>query len=156
MTQQTPLPPAPGDIVNEIVVHLEEQREYQFLVRFHSDSYPDGLVDEPPPLGSGVGPNPARMLAAAVGGCLSASLLFSTRKAKVEIGEIRARVHVAIGRNENRRLRVKKIAVEIETPVSAAQAEGFQKCLEIFEDFCTITESVRAGIPVEVKVNQGG
>jgi uncharacterized OsmC-like protein len=145
--------PAPtGEIVNEVTLDVEQQQDYQFLVRFGKD-YGDVLMDEPPPLGQEAGPSPARMLAAAVGGCLSASLLFSTRKAKVDLGKIRARVRVGIGRNENRRLRVKRIAVEIEAAVNPAQAAEFQRCVEVFEDFCTITESVRAGIPVEVKVH---
>jgi hypothetical protein len=31
-----------------------------------------------------------------------------------------------------------------------------QRCLAQFEDFCVVTESVRRGIPVRVKVVDGG
>ena len=58
------------------------------------------------------------------------------------------------GRNERRRLRVKRIEVNIDAPVNAEQAEEFRHCVEIFEDFCTITESVRSGVAIDVKVNQ--
>jgi hypothetical protein len=52
-------------------------------------------------------------------------------------------------RNEQKRLRIGKVRVRIEAPLGAA---AVQECLPLFEDFCTVTQSVRAGLDVEVEV----
>ena len=56
---------------------LEQQDDYAFLIRFDTPGAAPLLSDEPEPLGRGTGPNPSRLLAAAVANCLSASLLFA-------------------------------------------------------------------------------
>ena len=63
---------------------MEQQHDYRFLVDFGQEGMAPLVVDEPPPLGLGEGPNPSRLLATSVGNCLSASLLFCLRKAHVE------------------------------------------------------------------------
>src|SRR6266550_932883 len=50
------------------------------------------VVDEPEPLGAGIGPNPARVLGAALGACLGASLLFCLRRAHVDVSGLRTSV----------------------------------------------------------------
>ena len=47
---------------------------YEMEVDFGLPGVDTLTVDEPLPLGGGEGPNPARLLAAAVGSCMSASL----------------------------------------------------------------------------------
>jgi organic hydroperoxide reductase OsmC/OhrA len=58
----------------------------------------------------------------------------------------------SLRRNEAGRVRVGAIAVRIEPVVEQAQQARMRRCLEIFEDFCVVTESVRAGIQVDVAV----
>ena len=48
---------------------------YKFRVEFDVDGMPNLIVDELKPIGQGSGPNPTRLLSAAVGNCLSSSLL---------------------------------------------------------------------------------
>ena len=50
-----------------------------------------------------------------------------------------------------RRLRVGAVEVTIH-PQVAADAEPLMKCLGTFEDFCMVTQSVRQGIDVKVRV----
>ena len=64
-------------------------------------------------------------------------------------------MRVEHARNPQGRLRVGKIAVEITLPEAAADYAGIGRILAQFEQFCTVTESVRAGVAVEVTVKDG-
>ncbi|MCC7497990.1 MAG: OsmC family protein [Bryobacterales bacterium] len=138
--------------VEEVTITLEQLDDYEFKVRFDKPQYPEWLLDEPAPLGRDAGPNATRALAAAVGNCLSASLLFCARKAKVEIGPIRTQVRTQIARGERSRLRIVKVAVQIDPAIAEADRSRALRCLELFEDYCVVTQSVRDGIEVEVSV----
>lgn len=130
---------------------LEQQEDYAFLVRFDG-GLPALLTDEPPPLGQGKGPNPSRLLLAAVANCLMASLLFALRKFKNETGKLAAEVSGELVRNEKGRLRVGKATVAIRLGVAAEALQHLDRALAQFEDFCVVTQSVRSGFPVEVAV----
>jgi len=133
-------------------VTLDLQDGYRFLVDFQQEGVPPLLMDEPEPLGQGTGPSAARLLAAAVGNCLSASALYCLRRARIEVHRMRTTVRTSLERNEAGRLRVKGISVLIEPIVDEAEQGRMQRCLELFEDFCVVTQSVRSGIEVEVTV----
>lgn len=110
------------------------------------------LVDEPPPLGESGGPNPARLLGAAVATCLGASLLFCLRKARVDVQGLHSHVDGEVMRNERGRLRVSRIRVRLEPVVATEDQPRMARCLEVFEDFCVVTASVRQGVEVDVVV----
>ena len=132
---------------------LERIQNYEFKVRFDWDHLPPLLVDEAEPLGQRRGPNPSRLLAVAVGDCLSASLLFCLQKAKMEIKNIKTKVKGELTRNEKNRLRVSKIDVAIMVELADGQYDRINRCLDLFEDYCVVTASVRKGIPVSVIVS---
>ena len=125
---------------------------YAFTVNFAEGEGAPLVVDELPPLGEANGPNPARLLAAAVGSCLSASLLYCLRKSRVEVAELRTMVEGTIVRNERGRLRIGGLRVRLAPEVTQEQRERMGRCLDLFQDFCIVTESVRAGIAVDVEV----
>lgn len=125
---------------------------YAFVVDFEPDGVPPLLVDEAPPLGAGRGPNPARLLGAAVGSCLGASLLFCLRKAHIDVQQLHTSVEGTLVRNERGRLRIGEIKVRLAPQIAAEQRDRMSRCLELFEDFCIVTESVRQGIAVDVEV----
>lgn len=133
-------------------VTLDLQKGYEFLVDFQREGVPRLLMDEPPPLGEGHGPSAARVLAAAVGNCLSASALFCLRKARIDVRSMRTSVRASLVRNEKGRLRIGGIQVNIELEVAAEDRPRTGRCLELFEDFCVVTQSVRSGIDVQVEV----
>lgn len=113
------------------------------------------IMDEPPPLSAGAGPNAARMLAFAVGHCLSASLLFCLQKSRVPIASgAETSVEAVIRRNERGRWRIAQLTVDLRLPPLAEQS-ALERCRSIFEDYCIVTASVRQGIPVEVHLHTG-
>ena len=126
---------------------------YRFRVRFDREGVPDLITDESPPLGDGTGPTPSLLLATAVGNCLAASLLFCLGKARLSVEGLEAEVTTEFTRNEAGRLRIGSMKVRLLpswTPDTAAKA---QRCLQIFEDFCIVTQAVRDGVPIEVQVD---
>ncbi|MDE2089016.1 MAG: OsmC family protein [Gammaproteobacteria bacterium] len=137
-------------------VTLEHLQGYEFKVKFDWENVPDVVLDEPEPLGVRRGPNASRVLAAAVANCLSASLLFCLRKARVEPQGMRTQVTGNLTRNENGRLRIAGLDVRIMLDTGPQPAARLARCAEIFEDFCVVTESVRHGIPVQVEVLDPG
>jgi organic hydroperoxide reductase OsmC/OhrA len=124
---------------------------YAFSVDFGHD-IPSMTIDERPPLGQGEGPDPSRLLAASLAGCLGASLLFCLRKSRVEVQGCTATVNIRSGRNDKGRLRVQRVQVTLHPTVAAAQVAQMSRCLEVFEDFCVVTAAVRDGIAVDVAV----
>lgn len=132
---------------------LELQRDagYRFEVRSESSESPTFVLDEGPPLGEASGPAPTELLGAAVGGCLSASLLYCLGRDGIDVDGLRTWVEGTVERNEEGRLRITGLDVTLEIEGDADAAAG-TTCAEEFEDFCTVTESVRRGIPVSVGV----
>lgn len=133
-------------------VSLQQTGDYEFRVRFDGTGIPDLLTDETAPLGGDAGPNPSRLLAAAVANCLSASLLFALRKYKNAPGPLTGEAHCTLTRNEHGRWRVTHIAVDVNLSDATGVLEHLDRALAQFEDFCIVTESVRQGIAVDVRV----
>ena len=133
-------------------VTLDLLEGYKFAVGFGEEGVAPIVMDEPAPLGAGAGPNAARMLAASVGHCLSASALFCLRKARISVAAMRTTVVTTLRRDERGRLRVGGIRVELRPTIDPADKDRIGRCLELFEDFCVVTASVRKGVEVEVQV----
>ena len=132
-------------------VRLTQVHDYQFDVSFDS-RMPVLRADEPAPLGQGAGPSPVQLLAAAVGNCLSASLLFALRKFKQQPEPIGCEVQAEVGRNAEGRVRVLGMQARLTLGVPAASLEHLDRVLGGFESYCTVTQSVAQGLPVQVSV----
>ena len=135
-------------------VTLKQVKDYQFDIQYDPQR-PAIVSDEPPPLGEGVGPSPSHLLLAAVGNCMSSSLYFALSKFKLDPQGLTTTVTGDIGRNEAGRLRVLSIAVDIRMGAVAEGMQRLDRVLLQFEQFCTVGESVRQGIPVTVSVFDG-
>jgi organic hydroperoxide reductase OsmC/OhrA len=131
---------------------LEQDADYAFRVRFDDTTLADLMTDEPPPLGKGEGPNPSRMLVVAVANCLSASMLFAMRKFKNQPGKIVTKATAQLVRNDKGRMRVGHIDVVVRLAEAADVHTHLDRILATFEDYCVVTESVRHGVDVSVKV----
>jgi hypothetical protein len=56
------------------------------------------------------------------------------------------------GRNENNRLRVTHVKVDIALGAKPEELPHLDRALAQFGEFCTVSQSVRAGIPFAVSV----
>ncbi|MFX1382608.1 MAG: OsmC family protein [Promethearchaeota archaeon] len=108
-----------------------------------------------------LGPNPSRLLALGVLGCLSASFIFCLQKRGLKVDDFNSEAEVKIARNEKGFWRVKKINVSINPKITDPEAlKRAHQCLKenkegvsFFEEYCIVTQSVRSGINVELNVN---
>jgi uncharacterized OsmC-like protein len=132
-------------------VEIKQHRDYQFASTF-GPGVPALLSDEPEPIGKGAGPSPVQLLAASVGSCLASSLFFALRKYKQAPEPISVITEPSVGRNEQNRLRIQRMKVKLSLGVPASGIEHLERALAQFEDFCTVTQSVRAAFPVDVEV----
>lgn len=136
---------------SNVRITLHQQQDYRFQVDFGEGIAPL-QADEPAPLGTGQGPSPVQLLAAAVGNCLSDSLLFALRKFKQAPEPLHCTVDAEVGRNEQKRLRVLKMTAALHLGVPASSLEHLDRVLDQFEAYCTVTQSVGQGIPIELQV----
>lgn len=135
-----------------IQLSLEQVADYEFRVRFDGTALPGLTTDEPAPLGHDGGPNPSRLLLAGVANCLAASLLFALKKFKNQPGPIGATARADLARNDAGRWRIAGMDVDLRLSDPVVSLKGAERALAQFEDFCIVTESVRSGIPVAVRV----
>ena len=134
-------------------ISMRRIEDFKFEVDFGIQNI-ELIMDEPEPVGNNSGPNASRVLAAAIGNCLTASFLFCLQKSRVEIGEINTKVNGTILRNKKGRWRIMEITVEIIPDIPHAFDEQFNRCINLFEDFCIVSQSIKQGIPINVKVNR--
>ena len=143
----------PSAEFSPVSVTVDQVERYRFEVNYPGTTLRPLTVDEPLPIGTGGGPDPALALAGAVGHCLSSTLFNSLERSRVRTTPIRTAVTVAFGRNERGRKRVTSLDVHIQcAPLDESDRERFDRCVAIFEDYCTVTGSVREGVRVSTEV----
>jgi uncharacterized OsmC-like protein len=118
----------------EFSVEVERVSGFDFIVRF-KEGMESAMMSEPRPLGSGEHPHAGHMLAAAMGHCMSASLLYCFERSRVEAGPMKTKILTKVEREP-----------EVDNPEKA------KRCISIFEEYCIVTQSVREGIDIEVEV----
>ena len=134
-------------------VSMKREKNFVFSVDFGLDSL-DFKMDEPEPVGGDTGPNASKVLAAAMGNCLTASLLFCLNKARAEVGGIETKVEGKMRRNEKGRWRIAEINIDISPEINTEEfSSQYQRCNKLFEDFCIVSKSIEEGIPINVQVN---
>jgi uncharacterized OsmC-like protein len=134
------------------VTKLKRIQGYKFKAEFDAEGIPDLTVDEVKPIGESSGPNPSRLLSVAVGHCLSSSLLFCLSKARINAKNLETTIKTTHEKNEEGHLRISKLEAEMHLEVDEKDRDRVGRCLDIFEDYCTVTQSVRKGIEVNVHI----
>ena len=147
-------------------MHMRDQRQRRFKVdlsrveryRFAWQASEDGRLhgglmfsDEHDPVGDASAPATPALLAAAVGHCLSASLLEALRHAHVDVVGCETEAVSTVAPNADGLPRIDHLAVVIR-PLLATASNRTKRCEEVFERHCTVTSSVRQGIDVRVQV----
>lgn len=134
------------------VTHLEN---YQFSSqasedgRLHGTSY---LSDEPDPVGDAAGPSTPALLGSALGHCLSASLLEALRQNRIDVLACETEAIAVVKPNAEGNPRIDHVEVTIR-PRVAERNPRMKRCEDVFENYCTVTSSVKRGIAVQVKVD---
>jgi uncharacterized OsmC-like protein len=136
-----------------LTIELERLQDYSFKVDFGREGMEALITDEGEPLGKGAGPNPSMLLAAAMGNCLSSSLLFCLQRARAQVKGMKTRVDAKMTRNERGRLRITEVSVEITPEVDKEYVSQMERCIALYDDFCIVSKSVEKGIPLKVSVN---
>ncbi|MHA2060143.1 MAG: OsmC family protein [Candidatus Ranarchaeia archaeon] len=131
---------------------LEQVSDYEFRVKFDLDEVEDIIMDEPKPLGGSKGTTASRALAAAVSHCMSASFIFCMRKREVPLTSLKTVAKSYMRRNEKGRWRIHHIDITVHPKYEDPTHHRIARCVEIFEDYCIVTQSVRKGIPINIKV----
>jgi len=137
---------------SEFEVRLTQIEGYSFMIDFGLNGVAPLIGDEDPPLGNNTGPDPSRLLGAAVAQCTLSSLLFCMQKSRAELRGLNATAIVRFGRNEKNRLRITGIDLKIDADISKSERSKLERCLPIFQDFCTVSQSVKTGIPVTIEM----
>ncbi len=132
---------------------LSRISDYQFKANFDTPKDFEVLIDEPEPIGKGSSPSASRYLSAAIGNCLSASLLFCFEKAKIGLDDFDTTVETVMRRNSKGRWRITSIKVKLNPKIRQNDIAKTKRCLDLFEDFCIVTQSVRNGIKVDVDID---
>jgi uncharacterized OsmC-like protein len=73
-------------------------------------------------------------------------------KARMELKEMKTGVKGFLERNERGRLRLVRLNVHIVVDVEGEKPARVGRCLELFEDYCVVTGSIKKAIQVNVLV----
>ena len=139
----------------EIKVKVKLDRDMIFKCDLGETKLGDCYIDESNKIKSEMlGPNAAQLLAMAILGCLSASYVFCFSKRDFTVKDLEAFAIVTIFRNEKGFVRVKKIDVTINPKINSPEMrKRAAQCQKMFEQYCTITASIREGIDVNVNID---
>ena len=129
----------------QVSVTITRQDKYRFLVDFGA-GMPTSVADEPAPLGAD-----GAVAVAPVGGLHCELPLrepsFRAREVQGRPGRLTATAACRFGRNDKNRLRVVGIDVTLTLGVAPETLGHLDRALAQFEEFCTVSQSVKAGIP---------
>jgi len=96
-----------------------------------------------------IGPNPSKLLALSVLGCMSSSFAFCLQKKDFSLSDFRGKAFITSKRNEKGLWRIKEIKLELQPEIDTLKMrERADQCKKFFEQFCIISESIKEGIEI--------
>ncbi|UCC19418.1 MAG: OsmC family protein [Promethearchaeota archaeon] len=100
-----------------------------------------------------IGPNPAKLLALSVLGCLAASFAFCLQKTNFSLSDLDGKAVIISKRNEKGFWRLQKLDIKLNPKIDNPEMrKRANQCIKFFEQYCIISESVRNGIDIDVKI----
>jgi uncharacterized OsmC-like protein len=148
---------AKSEQIIQATITLEWIDDLTFKLRFDNPIIPELFVDEThePDSPEVVGPDPSRLLLSAIMGCLNSSFAFCLKKARIPLKALSAKGILTIQRNEEGYLRVSQINIELMPEIEIESGiPRMERCIETFHNYCTVTQSVRQGIPVNITISK--
>ncbi len=137
----------------EYSINIKRIQNYKFEVDFNLDNADRIVVDEDPPQGLNEGGDPSRLLAASIAHCTMSSLLFCMEKSRASVDDMKATARVVFGRDEDKRLRITDVILSIDVKVPKSDEPKLERCVPLFQQYCTVTESVKRGINIKTDIN---
>lgn len=96
-----------------------------------------------------VGPNPSKLLALSVLGCMGASFAFCLKKYNLLLSDFKGKAIITSKRNENGFWRLKKIDIKLYPMIkNSKMRRRVDQCQKEFRQFCIISESLKEGIEI--------
>ncbi len=143
----------PNEYKSEVGISLEE--EMIFKCELGQIKMSDLYIDEQHKKSKDkVGPNPSKLLALSVLGCMSASFAFCLQKKDFSLSDFEGKAFIISKRNEKGIWRIKKIKIELHPKIDTPKMrERADQCQKFFEQFCIISESLKKGIEIETNLN---
>ena len=144
-----------GQNTRRFDVELQHLDHYRFLSQASEESMLHGspyISDEPDPVGDASGPATPALLASAIGHCLSASLLETLKKSRIEVLGFKTKATSVVEPNSEGLPRIKCVEVILE-PHIEEYVERTKQCEAVFEQHCTVCASLKTAIDIVVKVN---
>lgn len=127
--------------LGELKYDIQIRGKHQFIVDASSETE-----------GNDEAPAPVDLVTAAVCSCLGSSFTFCASKVRAELTGLTVIANAQISRVEGY-LRVTNIDVTINPQFKEEEATKKQdRCIALFRNYCTVTESVTRGIPVNVNI----
>jgi uncharacterized OsmC-like protein len=116
-------------------------------------------LDEPADFnGTDMGPSPAEYFATSIGGCLGTSFAYCLKNMEVPAKAIKISVNLDMhhsGENRNSPLRITGVSAAIDvTLVNPDDEEILDLCIESFNKYCVVSQSIMAGVPIDVKISK--
>jgi uncharacterized OsmC-like protein len=111
-------------------------------------------VDEPESFhGTDIGPSSVEYLLIGIGGCLATTFAYSLQRRSIGVNGIDVVVDGRLAHVEpKKRLRLINVDVKITyLPQPNTSLKKINMCIEEFEEFCIVSQSIQNGFPINVE-----
>jgi len=102
-----------------------------------------------------LGPSSVGYLLIGIGGCLGSTFAFCLKKKKVEFTSLEIILDGILKHNGPKlHLRLNRINCQINISLNHNQYNLLEECIQTFQKYCVVSESIINGIPLNVKIKK--